>query len=148
MPMYELSLRDRVSREELFCFLSRTLGVDMQMIGDEFDYWDRVRSQSALSVGVGVRWSDRGYRTFLTWVQDSELSDQKLLSLAKEASEEFKTDVAIGNVLRRFGLLGEFLIIDQTGQVFGSEELSNSDVFELSAVGAPTRFSDVVSKLE
>src|SRR5262245_31071413 len=117
------------------------------MIGDELEYWDRVRTPAALRVGVTVQWAQLGYQTFLIWVQENELSDERELNIAKQAAGEFQTDVAIGNLVCSEELPGEFLMIEKAGTVFGSDEVSNSDVFELSATGPPRQPSDVIRML-
>jgi hypothetical protein len=148
MNYYELSLRTHVAREAILEFLARFLGVRRDDIGSELDYWSRSGPNGGrLALGVTVRWSEKGYRTFVTWVQTPELPSSSFLRLAFEAAKHCSTEVAIGDVLHESDFaIGRYLVLTPNGQLWRAAELSNSDTFELRLVSSLGSVADLDPK--
>jgi hypothetical protein len=136
MYMYELSLRDVVSHDELCSLIGEQLGIDKLRIGSDIEYWERAGTATALAVGVEISWTEKGFRTFLKWVCNSEITNDDLLIMAKIASQRFGTEVAVGDVRDPMAnAMGLYLVFTPLGEVFRAHETSNSDVFEVAIDG-------------
>jgi hypothetical protein len=147
MEFYEMSFRSCLNQNEATIFLGKSLGVDQTLIGDESEFWSRFGGDNPLSVGVGIRWSKRGYCTFLKWVQDSEIAGSQLLHMAILGAKHFNTDVAIGD-FRAFAesQACRFLVANSDGAVFQAYEVSNGDIFELALNPAPLDTKEILEQ--
>jgi hypothetical protein len=134
--MYELSLRDVVSHNDLCIFVGEILGTDKARIGNDIEYWERAGTTTAFDFGVKTSWSRKGFRTFLELLSRTEMADEALLLMAKTASIRFVTQVAVGDVRDPMAnALGLYLVFTPTGEVLCAHETSNSEVFELAIDG-------------
>jgi hypothetical protein len=149
MNSYELSLRALVPKNEVTLFLGTYFGVDPVRIGTEAEYWDRINTSSPLPAGLTVRASDEGYRTFASWVHESDLSPASFLTLALEAAKKFATEVAIADVVDPTDTaVGKYLIVSPDGRLQRAVELENSTRFELQPLPGDERVTDIVRLLE
>jgi len=148
MNFYELSVRTLLSEEQVRQFLAARLGVDLQRIGSEADYWDRLKTSAPLMLGLTVLGADEGYRTLVRWVQDAELSPGALLTLAAEAARAFVTEVAIADVVEPTDFaVGQYLIVSPDGRVRKAFETENSARFELQPLPGGAPLDDVLRSL-
>jgi len=132
MEIFELSIRSHVDHDAVFSFLSEALNIAPCLIGNDAAYWERSGSPAQLAVGVKIRWSDNGYRTFVVWYQEAELSGSELLTIAMRAAEFFCTWVAIGDVMVSSNVqCDRFLIATPEGTIWRAHEKSNGELFEL-----------------
>lgn len=144
MNFCELSFRSHVDSIPLSDFLSTSLGVDRNLVGEEMEYWDRVGTDHPLAVGVQVQWSELGYKTFLKWIQKAEVSGPQLLTIVLAAAKEFDSEVAAGDVLSPTeSLPGQFMVAKPDGTVYKAVELSNGDQFELALNSSPVEAAHI-----
>ena len=137
MNFYEVSLRALVPEDRWKELLGESIGVDLARIGTETEYWERLNTPEPLVVGVTVQSADKGYRTFVKWVQSVELAPSSFLTLASGAAREFATDVAIPNVVDPTDFaVGRYLVVSPDGPTRQAFEVRNSDVFELEELAA------------
>jgi hypothetical protein len=132
MALHELSVRSLLTANEAKEFLARHLGIDPRQIGTELEYWERAGTPSPLALGLTVRPSEAGYRSLLTWVQDDDLPSTSWLSLAADAAKQFRSDVAIADVIHPTEFaVGRYLVISPDGEMHPAIESQNSAIFEL-----------------
>ena len=144
MEFCELSFRSHLGHEPLCDFLAAALPVSRHLIGEKMEYWDRLGTDQQLAVGVEVQWSERGYKTFLKWVQEAEVPGPQLLTIALAAAREFDTEVAAGDVLETTeSQPGRFMVAKPDGTVYKAVELCNGDQFELVLNSSPVEAAQI-----
>jgi hypothetical protein len=145
----ELSLRAHVDLPQLAAFLSESLGVAPSLIGSAADFWERYGRSDRILVGLNVQWSSSGFRTFLNWYQDRELSSLELLMLAKSASKQFDTDSALGNFLcPPEDSADQFLVVTPDARLYRAYSTMNAGVFDVEYIGPSVPLADVIPNLK
>ena len=138
MEFCELSFRSAVAYAPLRDFLATVLRKDRNLIGQDSEYWDRLGTDHHLEIGVEVKWSDIGYKTFLKWVQDADLPGSQLFAIAFEAAKQFATDVALGDFMASIEATnGSFLVFTHDLFAYNVYDVCNRDQFELNLYPSP-----------
>src|SRR5690348_1572319 len=126
MYFYELSLRDLVPEEAVARLLGTYFGLAPHQIGTQLEYAERLNTPMPLTIGLDVRSSAEGYRTFASWVHEADYPPASLLTLALEAARAFATEVAIADVIEPSEFaVGKYLIVSPDGRMRRAIEVEN-----------------------
>lgn len=141
----ELSLREHVDQPRLTTFLADVLSVEKVKIGSHIDFWKSIGTPAELSIGLVVKFSASGFKTFATWHQKADMAPLELLKIAERASKHFMTEVAVGDCLGSPGASTDrFLVVTPESQLYRAYAISNSDVFEVVREGPSMPLADAL----
>jgi hypothetical protein len=148
MHLYELSIRIHVAFSQVRALLSSVLGVGLSQVVKQREFWDSIGEECQKAAGLTVRWGESGYRTYVEWAQQHEMSDREFLRIAGELAGRCGADVAIGDFIDApDGAMDLFLVATPDGMLRRASATSNADVFEVEFYGPEEPIAVALGKL-
>lgn len=97
LDCFEVSIKQKLDVNSVRSALAECLGVPVENLVDESEYWGLPDSGRESSVSLRIYFSDVGYGVLITGLSVLDVRDEKLWALADCLSVKLGADVAVGD---------------------------------------------------
>ena len=142
MDIYEISILNQVSFEQVALIVSKFRNIPIQKIGTQEAYFNQLFTTDALEIGISIQYQSKGYKSFVELTLTHEMTESEFVQMVCQFAKILNTDVTIGDVTSKNEFsMGEYLVIgsDQKYQR-AYEERNDAEMFDVKTY---TEKSDV-----